>query len=160
MTQTKPAPTFKNIKKLHLLLCFILTAVILGFYYITISAGSQMGKEDPAGLIYEFVVPIIAVASILVGNFLAKKTIKKVASGDSFDHKMHAIQASSVQLWSVVVGSSIFATIGFFMTGRTNLILYALMLGVLLIYLRPIKSKIVKDFKLSEDEAQELGEAL
>ena len=160
MTQIKPAPTFSNIKKLHLLLCFILTVVILGFYYVTVTAGSQFGKEDSIGLWYEFMVPLFAVATILIGNYMSKKTIKKVQTEDSIEQKMHAIQASKVQIWSVVVGSSIFASIAFFITGRTNLILYALMLGVLLIYLRPIKSKVVKDFKLTDSEADHLGEAL
>ena len=127
---------------------------------MTVSAGSQLGKEDPTGLWYEFIVPFAAVVSIIIGNLLAKKSIKKIKETDSFEMKMHAIQSTSIQLWIVVVGSSVFASIGFFMTARTNLILYALMLGVLLIYLRPIKSKIIKDFKFTEDEAKELGEAL
>ena len=152
--------TFKNIRKLHLLLCFIVCTIVIGFYYVTISAGSQLGSEDPQGLIYEYAVPLIVVVSILIARYLAKKETKKAEMLKSLDQKLKLIQSASIKIWSAFVGSATLCAASFFVTGRFNFVYYSIILAVLLLYVRPIKSKIVKDFKLSDSEADQLEQAL
>ena len=58
--------------------------------------------------------------------------------------------------WTSLMGSAILAAVSFFITSQQNLILYSMMLGVMMLYFRPIKSKIIEDLNLSPDHARVL----
>jgi hypothetical protein len=48
------------------------------------------------------------------------------------------------------------ASVGFLISGQQNLLLYAMMIGVMILYFRPIKSRVVEDLNLSPEESDDL----
>jgi hypothetical protein len=55
--------------------------------------------------------------------------------------------------WVSLFGSVILASVGFLISGQQNLLLYAMMIGVMILYFRPIKARVIEDLNLSPEES-------
>ncbi len=152
-----PPNQFLRMKKLHLYLCALVALSIIVFYFILFNPEKKVDTADTLGLILEAIVPIFAVLSVVIGNFLLKREIKNISGNASLNQKLEVYQKGSLIKWSNVLGSVFLAIVAYYLTGRNNFILYALMLGVFLIYLRPLKSRIKEELKLNDEEVIELN---
>jgi hypothetical protein len=152
-----PPNQFLRMKKLHLYLCALVALSIIVFYFILFNPGKKVNSADTFGLILEAIVPVFAVISVFIGNFMLKRELKTLSDKSSLNQKLEVYQKGSLIKWSNILGSVFLAIVAYYLTGRNNFILYALMLGVFLIYLRPLKSRIKEELKLNEEEVIELN---
>mgnify|MGYP001593474114 CR=1 FL=1 len=155
---TNPSTIYDSTRKMHLVLSLITALTIVGIYALAGKNGKTL-LSDSDGLIYEFIIPVIAIIAIVIGNYLSKRKIKSLDDNSSFADKLLVHKSASLLKWTTVFGSAILSSVAFYSTGRNNLVLYALMIGVLLIYQRPVKQSVVDDLKLSEEEAQHLAKS-
>lgn len=134
------------------------TAVVVGVLY-TLRNQNPIDTESNL-LILELIVPILAVASFAAAYFYGKSQYKKIENFQSLDDKLEVFKRSNIVLWAALEGSAFFGAIGFYLSGRMNLILYAVMLGVLLIYFRPLKSRAVEFLDLNPEEANQIQDTI
>lgn len=152
------ARIFKTLSIIHIAIC-IGTAIFLGVIYTLRNTGFYQADQDSL-LILELIVPIAAGLSFLGAYFFGKSQYKKLNKSDSLETKLNAFKVSNIVLWASLEGSALFGAVSFLLTGRMNLFLYGLMLGVLLIYFRPLKSRAVEYLDLTSDEADELHDTV
>lgn len=152
-----PPNQFLQIRKLHLILCAMVALSIIVFYFVLYDPNKVVDQKDSFGLILEVIVPLFSVISVFLGNFMFKKSIKETNEKSELEDKLSIYQKASLVKWSNVLGSVFLAIVAYYLTSRNNFILYALMLGVFLIYLRPLKSRIIEELKLSDDHIKVLN---
>jgi hypothetical protein len=145
--------TVGQLTKIHLAICLALAGVIIVFFYVL---APTIEPNDSLGMTFEFVVPLVAILSIGAGIFVSRQRLKSITNEMSLVDKLNTYKLASIVKWATVEGAALFASIAYILTFHNNLILYATMLGVYLIYTRPIKSKIIEDLKLSDEEAETL----
>jgi hypothetical protein len=146
---------FKQASIIHIALCLGTTIVVGILYTLRVRSGDGIATE-PSLNIFELLVPILAILSFGVAYYLGKSRYKKMDPKLSITAKMEVWRANNIMIWAALEGSAFFAGISFYLTGHTNLILYALMIGVLLIYFRPLKSRAAEELKLTPEQADQL----
>lgn len=152
-----PPNQFLQIRKLHFILCAMVALSIIVFYFVLYDPNKVVDQKDSFGLILEVIVPLFSVISVFLGNFMFKKSIKETNEKSELEDKLSIYKKASLVKWSNVLGSVFLAIVAYYLTSRNNFILYALMLGVFLIYLRPLKSRIIEELKLSDDHIKVLN---
>ncbi|MGB1037922.1 MAG: hypothetical protein ACPGYY_04685, partial [Bacteroidia bacterium] len=146
----KPGDIFKQITLIHLAIC-IATALIIGIIYTIKSKSGEVVSSEIGWDILEIIVPVTAVLTFAVAYYFGKSRYKKVQASDSLESKLDVYRLNNIVLWAALEGSAFFGGIAFYLSGRTNILLYSLMMGVLLIYFRPLKSRAIEDLKLSPE---------
>jgi hypothetical protein len=155
----KSSEIFKQITLVHLAIC-IGTAVIIGILYTIKVQNNEVVSSSDGLNILELVVPFTAAIAFAIAYYFGKARYKKLKASDSLEHKLEVYRLNNIVLWASLEGSAFFGAIGFYLTGRTNILLYALMLGVLLIYFRPLKKRAVEVLKLSPEESDTLHDTI
>ncbi len=144
---------FKKLTTIHLAICLFLAILIIVMYFVFPDI-SQASEET--GLTLEMIIPLFAVTSIAAGFMVSRQRLNSIADDATGMEKMAIYRAVMIIRWATAEGAALFACVGYLLTQRMNLILYATMIGVYMIYLRPIKHKVIQDLKLTDDEAEEL----
>ena len=150
--------TFKQLSLIHIIIC-ISTAILVGILY-TLKNQDTLNQNSEDFLILEMIVPLLAVVTFAAAYFFGKMQYKKLDKSADLDTKFNAFRISNIVLWASLEGSAILGAVGFYLSGRMNLLLYSLMLGVLLIYFRPLKSRAVEFLQLSSEEADQLDDTI
>lgn len=145
----------KQLGQVHFFICIGLALIISVFYFVLYDVTKA---DDSLGLTFEFVVPLFAILSLSVGYFVNKQKLKAAINADTLFDKLELYRAGAIVKWATIEGAAFFACITYYLTQRNNFILYALMLGVYLIYSRPLKSRIIEDLELSEEEKDLINE--
>jgi hypothetical protein len=149
---------FKSTVQVHLAIC-VLTAIVVGILYTLKSQAGEIASSEIGLNTFELLVPVLSLLSGFGAYFMGKQKLKKIKDGDNLVSKLTTYRSNNILLWVALQGSSFFAAITFYATGRTNLLLYALMLAVLLVYFRPLKTRAAEDLNLSPDEIDKLDES-
>ena len=151
MTQNKTHNNiYKSIVSTHLII-LILTTLIIGIVY-TIRKNGEL-KPDKDFMLLELLVPLIAVSSFIVSHFIGKNKLNTLDKQDKLQEKLSMFKQIKVIQWVSLFGSVILASVGFLISGQQNLLLYAMMIGVMILYFRPIKARVIEDLNLSPEES-------
>jgi hypothetical protein len=151
----KPAAVFKQLSIIHIAIC-LGTCIIVGtLYTLKMQANEVISSEDGMNIL-ELFVPVLGVITFAAAYYIGRRKIKAVPKESNLVDKLEAYKSFNIFIWAALEGSTFFAAIAFYLTGRTNLLLYALMLGVLLIYFRPLKTRAKEELNLSAEEGDEL----
>ena len=154
MTMNKSQITFRSIVSIHLIVS-ILTTIIIGMVY-TIRKNQPL-SADQSLLIFEFIVPIVAILSFVASHFISKKKLSSLNKQASLNEKLSIFKEVKTIQWVSLFGSVILASIGFLISARQNLLLYAMMIGVMILYYRPVKGRIGEDLDLTIEELDSLS---
>lgn len=84
--------------------------------------------------------------------------MKAIDQSANLEIKIAAYRSSMILLWAVLEGTTLFGSIGYYVSGRQNLLLYGLMAGVFILYFRPLKTKMAQDLDLQPNEVEELNQ--
>jgi len=152
------AQIFKSTVVIHLAICG-LTAAVVGTLYTLKSQAGEIASSEIGLNAFELLVPVISLLSGFGAYFIGKQKFKKIKDSDKLASKLDLYRSNNILLWAALEGSTFFAAVTFYVSGRTNLLLYALMLAVLLVYFRPLKSRAAEDLNLSPDEVDKLDES-
>lgn len=143
--------SWKTITYIHLGICAFL-ALVVGIIYGVLQPDLNP-TDDPTSMILELIVPVLSIISIASSHFFYKRIIKRAKALQLPLAKLEQYRIASIVRWAAVEGSAFLAILSFVFTGRNNMLLYALMLGVFLIYLRPLKSRAIEELG---DEFEEI----
>jgi len=150
MTQNKIQSIYKSIVSTHLII-LILTTLIIGIVYTIRKNGELTSNED--FILLELLVPLIAVSSFLVSHFIGKKKLNALYKRAELQEKLSTFKQVKIIQWVSLFGSVILASVSFLTSGQQNLLLYAMMIGVMILYFRPIKARVIEDLNLSPEES-------
>ena len=154
MTRTKSQITFRSIVSKHLIIS-ILTTLIIGIVY-TIRKNQPISANQNL-LIFEFILPLVAISSFVASHFFSKKKLSSLNKQASLNEKLSLFKEVKIIQWISLFGSVILASIGFLISARQNLLLYAMLIGVMILYYRPVKGRIGEDFDLTAEELDSLS---
>lgn len=101
---------------------------------------------------------VLAVVALVGHQFLFKKSLEKINTGDDLTIKLQKYQGASIVKWAVIEASAMLCIIGAFVTKSVILLLIA---GILIVYfytLKPSKEKLFSDLELSREEKQQIKE--
>lgn len=154
MTMNKSQITFRSIVYIHLIVS-ILTTLIIGMVY-TIRKNQPISADESL-LLFEFIVPLVAISSFVASHFISKKKLSSLNKQASLNEKLSLFKEVKTIQWVSLFGSVILASIGFLISARQNLLLYAMMIGVMILYYRPVKGRIGEDLDLTSEELDSLS---
>lgn len=144
---------WKNFNRLHMTLLVILV-VLQGIAYLVVGATDAPFPE--LGMTAELGVPLLAMFFIFVGHLLYKNKLKEVKEQKDAKIQLSGYMRISVIRWATAESAALLAAVTYVMTHHHNLILYSAMISVMIMYFRPIRSRLVEDLQWSESQAEEL----
>jgi hypothetical protein len=68
--------------------------------------------------------------------------------------KLFVFKEIKIMQWVSLFGSVILATVIFLISAQQNLLLYAMMIGVMILYYRPVKNRVGEDLDLTSEELE------
>lgn len=153
MSSSSPAIIFKSLQKIHQLILIITTIIIGSAYtYLNLNPSSKTSEY----LILELIVPAYAIGSYIMTRYISKNRFRLDHSA-TINFKLKNYKQAKILEWTNIQSSALLASISYLITGQQNLILYAMMIGVMLLYFRPLKSKIAEELNLSPKELNSIS---
>ncbi|MGX1928953.1 hypothetical protein [Flagellimonas sp. 2504JD4-2] len=118
-------------------------------YYLAPSGVFSIQDTDDMFLI---VVPIFAITSVFLGDFIFKQSIKNIPRTSTLKQKLIRFQTASIIKYALVEAASFFSIIAFYQTNNLAFLLIAALLILYFYMLRPTKEKIVRSLNLSTQD--------
>ena len=153
-TPQNPQAFFKIIAIIHGAL--LLGQVLFGIAAFLITKTTYFDIK-PGNDPFFYVVPLLAATGILIGSFLYKQQLTKLAGKGSLMEKKAGYQTALIIRCALAEGPSLLGIVAFIDTGN---LFYLYLSGFILLYflwLRPTKEKMGNDMDLSYEDKIELG---
>jgi hypothetical protein len=132
----------KTLRIIHLAL--LAGQVMFLIVCIAISDNTLISFE-PGDDIFFFVVPGLALMTLFAGNMLGKKLLENAKNQSSDDSKLNAYRTMLIIRYALFEGPSLFAIVAFMLTGNLYYIFISATLILLMLMMRPARSKIEMD---------------
>lgn len=149
MSNNSPTITPKSFLRTYTLIHLVLTSAVLIFGILMfLQTKNQELSFNYTGDVMIFIVPFIAVAGILAGNYLYGNIIKGLASKTTLMEKLNGFQTASIIKYALLEGPAFLGIVAFMNEGNQYfLIISSLLLGWLIMQ-RPTRDKVERDLKL------------
>jgi hypothetical protein len=103
---------------------------------------------------FTYFIPFLTVASIYVGNMLARKKLKEAKAKTTLQEKLTAYQTLCIIRYALAEGTALLAIITCGNESNLFYLVFAIVLIAYLVYIRPTKDKIITQLDLSMQEAK------
>lgn len=121
--------------------------LIFGIVMFSIILNQKL-ELDYTGDVMFFLVPIISIAGILVGNYQYANTMKVLASKHTLREKLAGFQTASIVKYAMVEGPALLGLVAFMNDGNQYFLIISMLLAVWLLMQRPTRDKIERDLML------------
>lgn len=146
---------FNSLKIIHLGLQLgpLLFLAIIHFALI------EPASSDAAlGEVFRYLIPAFAVMIIFSGRIITNKMLQVVKGETDLEKKLMTYRSVSIVRWTLVEGITLFAVVGYFLTGLPTLSLVALALSAYFFTLRPTPELLITELELNhQDRSAILG---
>ncbi|MEO2053602.1 hypothetical protein [Flagellimonas beolgyonensis] len=147
-----PGGFLKMLSFLHLGIAA--TPIALGIFFYVQSQNAEISFEDE-GDMFMAIVPLIAISSIFIGDFLFKKWIGSLPEKMALRDKLAKFQSAAIIKYALMEGAALFAMVIFSNTQNLTYLLIGVFMIFYLILQRPTKDKIERLLNLrGEEKAQ------
>lgn len=150
-----PHAIFKSMIIIHLAICLSVVLVVGLLYTFTQQSVRHLDPSEDYKIL-ELLLPIFGIGSFFGARFIINKRFKDIPKEAPLSEKLEGYRASMIILWAMLEGTAIFGAVGYYLSGRHNLLLYGLMAGVFVLYFRPLKTKVAQDLNLEPEEIEQL----
>ena len=140
-----PKLFLRTITIIHLAL--VAGVLILGFVMYSITENQKLELSYSGDPMF-FIVPIMAIAGILVGNYLYGNSIKGLTSKNSLQEKLAGFQTASIIKYALLEGPALLGLVAFMNEGNQYFLIISILLVLWLIMQRPTRDKIERDLML------------
>lgn len=134
------------------------TPVILSILFYFTNKDAKLDVSN-SGDIFLTIVPVVALSSIFLSDFLFKKMAKSFPESDTLRDKLTKFQTASIIKYGILEGAALFSVVIF---ANTQNLIY-LIIGVFLIFylflLKPTKQKIESVLNLTGEEKAKFDRA-
>ncbi len=150
-----PKLFLRTITIIHLAL--VAGVLILGFVMYSITENQKLELSYSGDPMF-FIVPIMAIAGILVGNYLYGNNIKGLTSKNSLQEKLAGFQTASIIKYALLEGSALLGLVAFTNEGNQYFLIISILLLLWLIMQRPTRDKIERDLMLERTLKNEFAQ--
>lgn len=152
--QSTPKGFLRTISIMHL--GFLAGLVIFGSMIFLQNDNWELNVMDTNEVFY-FILPIMAVFGIFIGNYLYKQKIDALKSKATLKEKLEGYQQAIIIKFALIEGPAFFGIVGAMISGNLLYLIIALLLAVYFFSLKPTKDKIINDLELSRELKNELN---
>lgn len=149
MQNSTPPITPKSFLRTTSIIHFALVAgvLIFGFVMFSITENQKLDLSYTGDVMF-FIVPIMAIAGIFVGNYLYENTIKELVSKNTLREKLGGFQTASVIKYALLEGPALLGLVAFMNEENQYFLIISILLVGWLIMQRPTRDKIERDLML------------
>lgn len=144
----------KTLSIIHLGLISWPTIVAVIVYLNTQSASFNFADTDNMFLV---VVPIFALSSVFLGDFIFKQSIKNIPRTSSLKQKLTRFQTASIIKYGLIEAAAFFGVIGYYMTNNLAFLMISVILILYFFMLRPTKEKIMRVLNLKGSDRDQFN---
>lgn len=147
-----PATIVRNITIIHMAL--IAGQAIFAFVMFTQSQQTaiKLDKQDE----FIFIIPVFALGSFFISNFLFKTLIAKAINVTDLNSKLANYQIAAIVRIVLLESASLFAIVTYNLTGNFLFLLIAILLMIYGVFIRPTIENIANDLQLNYEEKMQL----
>ena len=162
MAQTDPRinPEAKEqLQRFFRQLTLLFTVFLMGLLVVLVGVlvGNNFGQDPTnpeADRLMQWAVPFLALAQLLLSQFVYNSRIKRGRDEDKLYKKMDAFKSGMLLRFIVMNSAAILACIAFLMTGSWIFIGLAVIVGGVMFFYRPTTPRFIQDLQLSKIEQQ------
>jgi hypothetical protein len=146
----QPSPAyFKLITIIHVAL--LAGQVLFGVvsYSITNSKGLDLNPGDD---VFFYIAPLLIIGGMLVGTFLFKQQVAKLADKELLPVKLAAYQTALIIRFALSEGPSMFGIVVYMLTGNLFYLILTAVNVLYFIWIKPTKAKAKEDLNLTYEE--------
>lgn len=149
MENDKPAVTPKSYLRTFTLIHLSLVAgLLIPGLMIYMQTQNQEFTFSYSGDVMFFVVPFMAIAGIVAGNYLYRNNIQQLDSKNTLMEKLDGFQSASVIKYVLLEGPALLGIVAFMNEGNLYFLIISLLLLIWLIAQRPSRDKVERDLIL------------
>lgn len=149
MQNSTPPFTPKSFLRISTIIHLALVAGVLIFGIVMFSIRQNQKLElSYTGDIMFFLVPILAIAGILVGNYQYANTMKVLASKNTLREKLAGFQTASIVKYAMLEGPALLGLVSFMNEGNQYFLIISILLALWLLMQKPTRDKIERDLML------------
>lgn len=147
---------FKNINTIHLALLggqflFAMLALFLN------SGDEPFGtKESDLDQIFQFLVPLAAIASLAASTLLWKKSLSAAKSLPNLQEKLAKYHQSFIVKLALMESSVLFSIICYLLTAQYLYLIIAALMMILFFFYRTSKERLISELECTNDEKKQL----
>ncbi|MFK8046173.1 MAG: hypothetical protein AB8B72_11805 [Crocinitomicaceae bacterium] len=146
--QLTPNKFIKYLTVIHFALIFGLVLLSVVFYF---TAENWYLDSFETGNIFFYIVPIIAISAIFIGDFIYKMLVKNLKTKTSLKDKLMGFQAATIIKLATIEGPAMFALIAGLISSNFFFFIIAFLLILYMYSLKPTKLKVEEILDLSSD---------
>lgn len=143
---------FKTLNILHLSL---ITGVAL--FCAVVYFGGMATPDDEMANMFKFIIPGVAAMSLVMGRIATQPILQKAKQESTLMDKLNVFRNASIIRWALMEGASLFAVIGFMLSGQMVFLAVALAGMAYIFTLRPTPEKAAADLGLTDAEYREIS---
>lgn len=150
-TQQTSKDYFRTLEILHAAL--IAGQVFFGLIvsFLIISGNADVGSAD-LSMVFSYIVPPFVLIGLFGSNYIYKTRLAKLRSSNDLKYKMANYRVALIIRYAFLEGPILFSIIVTLLTGNLLFLVFAGLLLSFMIYLRPVKNRIIADLGLSIEE--------
>lgn len=140
-----PKQYIRSVQLVHLALLLGLVGFAVAIYIINPSNKIDFSESG----LFLYIVPLIMILGIVLGNFIFKKLITRTFKQNSLKTKLDNFLSAAIIKFALIEGPSLLALVAYLLSGN---LLYIILASVLMVYLymqRPTKTSVSETLKLS-----------
>ncbi len=152
--QITPEKFLRTIKIIHFAM-FVVPIGLAAMMYSEIT--TTIFELTDTNNSFQYLIPIAAILSVFIGNYLFNKQISIAKTKDTLLEKLTQYQTGSIIKYSLLEGVSIFGIIGFLDNGN---LFYLTVSGILLLYLilqKPTKLSIESALDFTSEQRRQFN---
>ncbi len=108
--------------------------------------------------LFFIIVAIMAAGGLFAGNFLYNKQLNSIIQLNDFIEQFTKMRALIIMRLALLEGPTILAIIFYLLTGSWLFLLFAAVLLLLFLKLKPDKEKIIEELEFSEEKKRQLAD--
>ncbi len=152
----------KQLKMIHriMVIAIVLFSLIVVVVLKMTKVDVVVEKSEDFNLYAKFIIPIVAIGSLLAGSYIFKKNIDRINRevGLKLSERLNQYRAASLIRWSSIESPMILSTIIYLMTGKYFYLIVLFVFFVLFILYTPHEEKVKMHLNLNEADAAIMDE--
>lgn len=146
-----------NFLKTTSIIYFALIAGQLAFMGVAYSIASDLKMTNDIRSLNDMllmVIPFVALGGISASFMMFKMQLSKIDKEAPLANRLNAYRAALIARYALLEGPSLFAIVGFLLTGNFIFLGISGFIILIFLYFRPTRDKVAQDLELKNSEAE------
>jgi hypothetical protein len=133
----------------------IIGQVLFGFLaFFLVSTHILKSEGEDLSRVFIYIIPFFVLGGFIASNLLFKNRLKAIDQKSSLMIKLTDYRAALVLRYALLEGPTIFAIVVYLVTGNSIFILFAAIIVLYFLMIRPDREKAIRDLDLNSNDEQ------